>query len=104
MKLNIVIQIALLSTIGGLAMNNNHKCSNDSSIALQSCQSHPNIRIQKVHGGSGGREDDIKYYRISLRYSQNMQWWPSPNKWIECKDVCQVCKSLPEHDHQGKNA
>ena len=84
-------------------MNNN--CMDNGSESLRSCQNHPNIRIKKVHIGGervkrhpDGKDKGggINRYSLSLRYSQNV-WWEQPNKiiWIECKDLCDICESLP---------
>ena len=96
-----VVQIFLCSVMGRLAMNMD-MCVNDGSTTLSSCQSNPNIRVEKIRGG---KMDHIRSYKLSLYY-QNI-WWPTANneKWIECKDLCDVCRSLPGIDDvdEGKN-
>ena len=83
----------------------NENCMNNGSESLHSCQTHPNIRIKKVHIGSkkdksddkdDSEEGGINRYSLSLRYSQN-DWWEPPKevKWIECKHLCKICESLP---------
>ena len=86
--MKVVIQIVLCSVIGGLAMNNR---GNDGSDTLTNCQNNPNIRIEKIRGG---KNDDIKSYRLSLG-SQNTWWAAKNDKWIECNRLCDVCASLP---------
>ena len=85
-----IIQIVLCSVIGGLAQN----CGNDGSSSLSNCLNNPNIRIQKI-------QNDIRGYRLSL-YSQNA-WWTAENKLIECKELCEVCRSLPGISKNSEN-
>ena len=77
-------------------------CVNDGSTTLSSCQSNPNIRVEKIRVGG---MNHIGSYKLSLYYQNT--WWPTANneKWIECKDLCNVCKSLPGIDdvNEGKN-
>ena len=68
-------------------------CGNDGSGSLRSCQSNPNIMIEKTQDG--------KCYKLSL-HSQNT-WWPPNEEWIKCKDLCSVCESLPGVTNSGKN-
>ena len=78
-----------------MMMNN---CINGSE-SLPSCNHSNNIiRIEKI----GGK--DINRYSLSLRYSQN-DWWEQPKevKWIECKHLCKICKSLPGTNETGEN-
>ena len=79
-------------------------CVNDGSTTLSSYQSNPNIRVEKIRGGKN-LMGDIKSYKLSLNYQNT--WWPTAknDKWIECKDLCDVCKSLPGIDNvdEGKN-
>lgn len=93
--MKVVIQIIPYSVIGGLAMN----CRDDGSVTLSNCSSNPNIRIEKIRDGN-----HIKHYRLSL-HSQNT-WWNAETeklKWIECKDLCEVCQSLPGNNKDGEN-
>ena len=99
--MKIVVQIFLCSVLGGLAIKNmDMVCEDDASNTLSNCQSNPNIRIEKVH-----KMGDIKSYKLSLYYQNT--WWPTAknDKWIECKDLCDVCRSLPgvEDVDVGKN-
>ena len=94
--MQVVAQIVLLSVIGGLAMD----CGNDGGDSLSSCQSNPNIRIEKVRKGGG--EDPPNRYRLSLN-SRNT-WWALPeDNWIKCGDRCDICESLPRDNNSGEN-
>lgn len=84
-------------------------CRNNGSESLHRCKNHPNIRIQKVHVGGGRDTRDgedggggINRYSLSL-HSQHV-WWAPPKevKWIECKDLCKICESLPGIDETGE--
>ena len=75
-------------------------CGNDDRDSLSSCQSNPNIRIEKVHGGRG--EGPLDRYRLSL-YTQNTWWAPPKDNWIKCGDLCGTCKSLPGIGNNGEN-
>ena len=68
-------------------------CGNDGRGTLRSCQSNPNIMIEKTQDG--------KRYKLSL-HSQNT-WWAPNDKWIECKDLCKACKSLPGETKHSKS-
>ena len=98
MKIKFTILTALCSVIGLAQMNIN--CGNNGSSTLSNCQSNPNIRVEKIQ-----RFGNIRSYKLSL-YHQNI-WWPTANndKWIECKDLCDVCRSLPGIDDidEGKD-
>ena len=96
MKVFVVVQIVLCSVIGGLAQ----RCRNNGSVTLSSCLSNPNIRVEKIQ-----RFDSIRSYKLSLYYQNT--WWPTEDneEWIECRDLCDVCESLPGIDDvdEGKN-
>jgi hypothetical protein len=93
MKVVVQIYVVLFSAMGGQMMNNN--CGNDGSGSLQRCKNHSNIRIEKIP--AGGRGNDINRYKLSLYSQTASSWWEPPTeiKWIECKDLCTVCESLP---------
>ena len=99
LDMQVVVQIVLLSVIGGLAMD----CGNNDGDSLTSCQSNPNIRIQKVRGGGGGGKPNR--YRLSLntQNTQNIWWAPPEDNWIKCGDLCDTCKSLPGIGNDGEN-
>ena len=92
--MKIIISTILCSVIEALAIMNS--CTNDGSGTLSSCQSNSNIRIEKIREGN-----IIKHYRLSL-HSQNI-WWAAENEWINCGDLCEVCKSLPGINNGEKN-
>ena len=79
-------------------------CGNDGRISLNSCQSNPNIRIEKVReGGGGSGGGNPNRYRLSLNI-QNTWWVPRDDiKWIECKDLCDICETLPGISDTGEN-
>ena len=89
-----IIQIVLCSVIGGLAIYIN--CGNDGSGTLRSCQSNPNIMIEKITKGN-----KIESYKLSL-HSQDT-WWAPNDKWIECKNLCKACESLPGETKDSKS-
>ena len=92
--MKVIVQIFLFSVMGGLAMD----CQHIGTSSLRSCRNNPNIRIEKIRND----KQKIKSYRLSL-YSQNTWWEAENDKWIECGDLCKVCKSLPGIDNDGEN-
>ena len=70
-------------------------CRNGNST-LTSCLSNPSIRIEKIQRGNG-----IRSYQLSL-HSQNTWWAAENNEWIECRNLCEVCQSLPGIAKDGK--
>ena len=92
--MKVVVQIFLFSVMGGLAMD----CQHIGTSSLRSCRNNPYIRIEKIRDN----KEKIKHYNISL-YSQNTRWPAQNKKWIECKDLCEVCQLLPGIDDDGKN-
>lgn len=83
--------VILCSVIRGLVQIQ-RDCRNNGSVALINCQTNPNIRIEKIVS--------INHYRLSL-YSQNT-WWGS-NRWIECRNLCEVCETLPGINNDGEH-
>ena len=69
-----------------------YKCRNVGSGVLSSCQSNSNIKIAKTN--------DKKGYKLSLHLQST--WWAPNDEWIECRKLCEVCRSLPETDDDGE--
>ena len=62
----------------------------------ENCINHPRIRVTKTSS----------HYRLSL-CSNNPDCLPSRNQdseWFECKDLCDVCRSLPGTPSRNEHA
>lgn len=77
-----LIALAMLSSLIAMGDAMAHTCARP---VPESCRNNPRIRITK---------NDM-HYNLALCSNRPDCLPRSPEEWFECKDVCEVCRSLP---------